>query len=275
MRPADRNGAVAGRHRLDRGDRRRAVAPGARARAHRPDERPAHRQPDRHRRQRHSGRVPAGRARRGRARQGGAAGRSPRPARGAAGHHRRRGRARFRRRGVRRAGPGPSRRLAPAGRDRRRRLVRAPRQAARPRRLPPRQLGLFSRPRRADAARGAVQRLVLAGAARGSPGAGGRDVDRRRGSAQAPPLPPRHDALGGAAHLHTRAARHGRRARRRDRAADGDGDPPALRRLPRPAGGAREARRARPRPARAPGDARRATAASPRSACASGSTATG
>ena len=192
----------------------------------------------------------------------------------AAGHHRRRGCARLRRRGVRRARPGPSRRLAPAGRHRRRRLVRAPRQAARPRRLPPRHLGLFPRSRRADAARGAFQPLVLAGAARGSAGAGGRDVDRRRGSPQAPPLPSRHDALGGAAHLHARAARHRRHTRRRDRAPDGDGDPPALRRLQGPAGGAREARRARPRPAGAPGDARRATGASPRSACASGSTAT-
>ena len=88
---------------------------------------------------------------------------SPRPARRAAGHHRRRGCARLRRRGVRRARPGPSRRLAPAGRDRRRRLVRAPRQAARPRRLPARQLGLFPRPRRADAAGAAFQRPVLAG----------------------------------------------------------------------------------------------------------------
>ena len=209
----------AGRHRLDRGHRRRAVAARARARAHRADERPAHRQPDRHRRQRHPGRIPQGRARRGRTRQGRADGPPARPARRAAGHHRRRGCARLRRRGVRRARSGPSRRLAPAGRHRRRRLVRAPRQAARPRRLPARHLGLFPRSRRAHAARGAFQPLVLAGAARGSPGAGGRDVDRRRGPSQAPPLPPRHDALGRAAHLHTRAARHGRRARRRDRAA--------------------------------------------------------
>ena len=55
-----------------------------------------------------------------------------------------------------------------------------PRQAARPRRLSPRHLGLFPRPGRADAARGAVERLVLAAAAPGPAGAGGRDVDRRR-----------------------------------------------------------------------------------------------
>ena len=274
MRPADKNGAAAGRHRLDRGDRRRAGPPRARARAHRADERSAHRQPDLDRRQRHPGRVPAGRARGGRARQGRPAGRPARPAPDAAGHHRRRGRARLRRCGVRRARPGPSRRLAPAGRHRRRRLVRAPRQAARPRRLPPRHLGLFPRPRRADAARGALQPLVLAGAARGPPGAGGRDVDRRRGRAQAPPLPPRHDALGRAPHLHPRPARHGRHARRGDRAADGRA---SCGRSTAPSRSCwRRARRAARSTSTCPSGRSRwaTTAASPRSACASGSTAT-
>ena len=178
---------------------------------------------------------------------------APRPARHAAGHDRRRGRPRLRRRGVRRARPGPSRRLAHPGRHRRRRLVRAARQAARPRRLPPRHLGLFPRPGRAHAARGALQPLVLAGPAAGPAGVGGRNVDRCRRASQAPPLPPRHDPLGRAAHLHPRPARPGRHARRRDRAADGQRRPAALRRLQGSAGGAREARRARPRPARAPG----------------------
>ncbi len=86
--------------------------------------------------------------------------------------------------------------LASLCRDRRCELVRATGQAARPRRLPPRHLGLVPRPRRADAARGAVEPLVLSGTARGSPGAGRRDVDRRRRRAQEAPLPPRHDALG-------------------------------------------------------------------------------
>ena len=102
-------------------------------------------------------------------------------------------------------------------------------------------------------ARSALQPLVLAGAARGSSGAGGRDADRRAGPPQEPPLPSRHDAIGRTPHLHPRAARHGRHAGRGDRAADGSRGPPALRRLPGAAGGARDPRRARPRPAGATG----------------------
>ena len=80
-------------------------------------------------------------------------------ARRAADHHRRRRRAGFRRRGVRRT----HRRRLPA--DRRHRRCRAlcpARLGARPRRQGARQFLLFPRPRGADAARGALQRLVLA-----------------------------------------------------------------------------------------------------------------
>ena len=212
---------AAGRHRLDRGGRQRAVAPRQGDRTGRADERPAHDLPHLDRRQRHPRRLSRGSRQGSRGRQGGADGRPARPARSAAGHDRRRGCARLRRRGLRGTRSRPSGRLAPAGRDRRRRLVRAARQAARPSRLPPRHLGLFPRPRRADAARGPVEQLVLAAAAPGPAGAGRRDVDRRRRHAQEAPLPPRHDAFGGTAHLQPPAEGEGRRAGRRARAADG------------------------------------------------------
>ena len=77
-------------------------------------------------------------------------------------HHRRRRRARFRRRGLGRARSRARRRLASPGRDRRCRLVCAAGRRARPRGARARQLGLFPRPRRADAAGGAVERAVLA-----------------------------------------------------------------------------------------------------------------
>ena len=108
---------------------------------------------------RHSDRVSGRRARRGR---GGAAGRA-RPGApicaSCPGHDRRQRRARFRRRGLGRARsrPGQSRRLASRRRDRRCRLVCAARQRARPRGRAARQFGLFPRPRRADAARGACR----------------------------------------------------------------------------------------------------------------------
>ena len=61
--------------------------------------------------------------------------------------------------------------------------------------LEPRQLGLFPRPRRADAARAHLQRPVLA--ARGGGPAGARRAHglRRRRPQAPPPLPPHHDAL--------------------------------------------------------------------------------
>ena len=99
----------------------------------------------------------------------GGAGQARGPARDSAGHHRRRGRARLRRRGLGRARPGagePGRPPA-AGRDRRRRPLRPPERRARPRGAQPRQLGLFPRPGHPDAARGAVQRPVLAAPGRG------------------------------------------------------------------------------------------------------------
>ena len=165
--------------------------------------------------------FPEAAVRGGRGRPGGADGRAARPAQAATGHDRRRGCARLRRRGLRRTRSRSSGRLAHAGRDRRRRLVRAARQAARPRRLSPRHLGLFPRPGRADAARGPVEQLVLAAAAPGSAGDGRRDVDRRRRRAQEAPLPPRHDAFGGAAYLQSPAEGEGRHAGRRACAADG------------------------------------------------------
>ena len=96
----------------------------------------------------------------------------------AAGHHRRRGRSRLRRRGVRRA---RRRRVSPAGRDRR----RGPLCAAPPPRstVEARRRGnscLLPRPRGADAAGGAVERMVQPEA---GPGPGlpvRRDADRRR-----------------------------------------------------------------------------------------------
>ena len=115
------------------GDRRSGAgaapghAQGARGRAHRPRRRAALDQPHLHRRAPDPVPVPAGRTDAGEGSRAGDARQAHRSAPGAAGHHRRRRCARLRRRGVRRARhrseePG---RLAPAGRDRRRRALRA------------------------------------------------------------------------------------------------------------------------------------------------------
>ena len=147
--------------------------------------------------------FPPCRARRGRGGIAGQPGRAHRSARPAIGHDRRQRRPRFRRRGVGRARsrPGQCRRLASRRRDRRRRLVCAPRQRARPRGRAARQFGLFSRPRRADAARGAVERAVLAEARGRARLPRGRSRDRRRRPQAPPPLHARDHALGRAPDL--------------------------------------------------------------------------
>ncbi len=126
--------------------------------------------------------FPARRDRRSRGRRTRRPRRAHRSARPAVGHDRRQRRPRFRRRGVgrTRSRPGQPRRLASRRRDRRCRLVCAPRQRARPRGRAARQFGVFSRPRRADAARGAVERAVLAEAGSRPRLSCGASVDRRR-----------------------------------------------------------------------------------------------
>ena len=122
--------------------------------------------------------LPWRRPGRGRGGQGGSP-RGPRgPARHPPRHHRRRGCARLRRCGLGGAVRG---RLAAARRHRRCGALRPPRQRPGPRRLAARQQRLFPRPRRADAARGAVQRLVQP-----APGRGPR-LPLRRDSTSTPP----------------------------------------------------------------------------------------
>ncbi len=127
----------------------------------------------------------------------------------AAGHHRRRGRARLRRCGVRRTG---RRGLPPDRRDRRRRALRPPGFGAGPRGAHARQQCLLPRPRRADAARGAVQRLVQPAAERGPRLPVRRTPHRRARPQDRPPLRPRPDAQRRPAHLRGGAA--GARCRR-------------------------------------------------------------
>ena len=97
-------------------------------------------------------------------------------------------------------------------------LLRAAGLGARSRRGRARQFGLFSRPRRADAAGAHLQRSVLAAAGRRPPGARGAHGDRRRRPQALAHVPPRADPLGGAAALRTGAARGLRPARRGHRA---------------------------------------------------------
>ena len=99
----------------------------------------------------------------------------------------------------------PSRMNAVAGRlpadrrHRRRRALRAARARRSTKRRGPRQLGLFPRPRRADAARGTVQRLVQPAPRRGPPLPVRRAVDRCRRAQDGAPFRPRPDAQRGAA----------------------------------------------------------------------------
>ena len=88
---------------------------------------------------------------------------------------------------------------------------------ARPRGGAARQLGLFPGPRRADAARGAVERSVLAAAGRGSPLRRGAAVDRFGRAASAGTASSGRHALGGAADLRGGAGGPGRRAATRCR----------------------------------------------------------
>ena len=136
-------------------------------------------------------------------------GRPRRLATTAADHHRsgRRQRPRRRRpcRARRRRGePG---RLHRHGRDRRRCALRHARQRARSRSAGARQLGLFPRPRRADAARAHLQRSLLAAPARGSRRARRPHGDRRRRAQTLAHLPSHSDALGRQARLHAGAGR--------------------------------------------------------------------
>ena len=92
-------------------------------------------------------------------------------------------------------------------RDRRRRLLRASRHRPRPRGAEARQLGLFPRPRRADAAGADLQRPLLASRGRGPPGPRRPHGLLRRRPQARPSLPSRHDALGGEASPTTRRRR--------------------------------------------------------------------
>ena len=74
--------------------------------------------------------------------------------------------------------------------------LRAARLGARPRGAAARQLGLFPRPGRADAAGAHLERSVLAASGRGSRGARGAHGDRRRWTQALAHVPPRADALG-------------------------------------------------------------------------------
>ena len=86
---------------------------------------------------------------------------------------------------------------------------------ARPRGAGARQLGLFPRPRRADAARAHLERSVLAAPERGPRGARRAHGDRRRRPQAQPHVPSRADALGREAALRAGAGRRRRPHRRR------------------------------------------------------------
>ena len=210
-----------GRSRGRRARRRRGARarPGQGDRAAGPAGRAGRDLPVRGAERRPADRFPAGGRGAGRRGAAGGAGQAGRPARAAAGHDRRRRRARLRRCGLRRARcrPGQSRRLAPGRGDRRRRPLRAAGRCAGPGGQAARQLGLLPGPRAADAAGGAVQRPVLAAPGRGPRLPRGAPVVRPA-RAQAPAsLRARADALARAAHLRAGAGGGRRRARRRRR----------------------------------------------------------
>ncbi len=260
-----RSGAGPGRRQC-----RAALWPQARqgAGGGRPRGRPARRLAHRHPRPRHPDRLPAGR--RGRSRSGQAA--DPRrphgPARAAAGHHRPAGRARPRRRGVRRAGrpirairaagsPGSPSPTSPPTCGRARRWTRQP--AKRP--------TASTSPTASSRCCRSVLSAGLCSLREGEAAClprGADGVRRARQEAQ-PPLPPRPDALGRQALLRGGAGRHRRPARRPRPAADGAGAAAAVRRLRGAEGGARRSRAAgdRSRPSGASTSVR--TAGSPRS----------
>ena len=123
----------------------------------------------------------------------------------------------------RRSRSGQPRRPYRHRRHRRRRALRAARLGARPRGAQARQLGLFPRPRGADAARAHLQRSVLAPRQRGPRRARGAHDDRRRRPQALAHVSSRADALGRQAQLragasgdrrpHRRGHRHAARAR--------------------------------------------------------------
>ena len=168
----------------------------------------------------------------------------------AAGHHRRRGCARLRRRGVLRADHARprqerGRRLAAGGGDRRRQPLREARRADRRRRLRTRDLGVLSAPRDPDAAGEALQRPVFAEPRAGSPGDGLRHGGRRRRRDHRLPVLPGGDLLAGALHLHRGGGDPRQHARPRGAAAQraGAAPDPSARGLPRAAQAPRHARR--------------------------------
>ena len=112
-----------------------------------------------------------------------------------------------------------ARRLAGDRRDRRRRPLRAAGQRARRRGARARHVGVFPESRAADAARGAVERPVLADAGRGPAVPVLRAARRRRWPHHALALLRGRDALRGPAHL-PRRRRVPRAARREARAED-------------------------------------------------------
>ena len=117
----------------------------------------------------------------------------------AARHHRRRDREGLRRRRLLRA---RRRRLSADRRDRRRLALREGRRRARSRRARAGNVGLFPAPRDPDAARGALERALLA-QAQGRPALHGvRDGDLRRRDHRQARVLSRGDALARAAHLH-------------------------------------------------------------------------
>ena len=139
--------------------------------------------------------------------------RAARPDRHPARHHRRRGRPRLRRCGVRGEAARP--RLPPGGRHRRRLPLRPARPSARRRGPAPRNQRLLPGHRASHAPRAAVERRLLPQPGGGAALHGGRHALRRGRHAGRRRGLRRGDAIGGPLHLH----RGGAHARRRARAA--------------------------------------------------------
>ena len=208
-------------------------------------------QPDRDPRPRHPAGVLAGRAARSRSREARDPARPRGLARHPARHHRSTRRQGSRRRRPRRAGRRSRQhgRLHRPCRHRRRRLLRASRFGARPRRAPARQFGLLPGPRGADAAGADFQRSLLAEAGRGARRARGAPGHRRRWPQAITHVPPRADALGGEAALRASSGRDRRQTRRHHRPVAGADPAAALRRLYAGEARPRRARSARSRSA--------------------------
>ena len=250
-----RRGGWRPRHRRRAEGRPLRRAAGKGARAHRLHEERKGGLHDRHPHPRHPPRLPRCRARRGKRSKAGDPADEGRQGRGLArrpAHHHRPGR----RQGPRRRGLcGPGRRSEERGRLRRHRghrrcrLLHPARQRARPRGAPARQLGLFPRPRRADAARAHLQRPLLAPRGRGPAGHRRAHALCRRRPQARPYVPPRDDALGRQTLLSGGPGRHRRQAERQDRAAPGADPEAPVGRLCVPEEGSRGPRTARPRPA--------------------------